>query len=278
MAFTLTSDASMKSLMNTVCSLLSLPQQVDPAGSQDPNMVLMRTALNMANVELMNSFDWPTLIRMGEITVKNPSAIPPATGQAIEVSFPLPDDFFRFIDQTQWNGAMRFPAVGPVSPQGWMTYMVFPVSANFTLTWQIREKKIWFLNPPPDPGQAFRFMYLSRALVQDGEIPSNTSNIATKNTDLIQLDPLLVALLTRVKWMEAKGFDTSAATKDFLMAYDSRVGAERGANIINLAGNRGSYPYIRTGNLAGRLSLRHEAVVVRHGNHTTTRMDGNQEP
>jgi hypothetical protein len=249
MAFTLTSDASMKSLMNSVCSLLSLPQQVDPAGSQDPNMVLMRTALNLANLELMNSFDWPTLIKMGEITVVNTGATPPATGQAIEVSFPLPADFFRFIDQTQWNGAMRFPAVGPVSPQGWMTYMVFPVSANFTLTWQIREGKIWFLNPPPAPGQAFRFMYLSRALVQDGSEPTNYSNVATKNDDIIQLDPLVVALLTRVKWLEAKGFDASAANKDFVMAYDSRVGAERGANILNLAGNRGTYPYLGIGNL-----------------------------
>jgi hypothetical protein len=250
MAFTLNSDSSMKSLMNSVCSLLSLPQQVDPAGSQDPNMVLMRTALNLANLELMNSFDWPTLIKMGNIMVKNNSGTyPPPTGEAYEEAYPLPDDFFRFIDQTQWNGAMRFPAVGPVSPQGWMTYMVFPVSANFTLTWQIREGKIWFLNPPPDPGQAFRFMYLSRALVQDGAEPTNFTNIATKNDDIIQLDPLVVALLTRVKWLEAKGFDSSSANKDFLMAYDSRVGAERGANILNLAGNRGGYPYIGIGNL-----------------------------
>jgi hypothetical protein len=33
------------------------------------------------------------------------------------------------------------------------------------------------------------------------------------------------------------------------MAFDSRVGAERGANILNLAGNRGGYPYIGIGNL-----------------------------
>jgi hypothetical protein len=237
--YEIVSNATVKSVADTVCSMLSLPLVQDPAGSRDPNMVLLMTAMNLASAELLNAFEWPTLTKMASILVEAPaSSTPPATGNAIELSFDLPEDFFRFVDQTQWNGAMRFPAVGPVSPQGWMTYMVFPVSA-----------KIWFLNPPPAPGQEFRFMYLSRAMVQNGTNPDLYSNIARNDNDVFQLDGLLISLLTRVKWLEAKGFDSSAAMRDFYLAFDSRVGAEKGANILNLAGNRGGYPYIGIGNL-----------------------------
>jgi hypothetical protein len=248
--YQMTNEATLKGVVDACCSLLSLPIPTDAAGSSDPNIVLMRTCLNMTNLEMLNAYEWADLTKQATILVKNNSGTtPPPTGEAYEEAYDLPEDFFRFIDQTQWNGAMRFPAVGPVSPQGWMTYMVFPVSANFTLTWQIRQNKIWFLNPPPDPGQEFRFMYLSRALVQDADNPDLYKNIATKNGDKFQIDGLLVTLMTRVKWLEAKGFDSSAAVRDMMLAFDSRIGAEKGANILNLAGNRGGYPYVGIGNL-----------------------------
>jgi hypothetical protein len=73
--------------------------------------------------------------------------------------------------------------------------------------------------------------------------------VATKNGDTFQLDGILMALITKVKWLEAKGFDSSAAVRDFLLAFDSRVGAQKGANILNMAGGRHDYPYIGIGNL-----------------------------
>jgi hypothetical protein len=52
-----------------------------------------------------------------------------------------------------------------------------------------------------------------------------------------------------VKWLEAKGFDSSAATRDFMVQYDIRTGSSKGANILNMAAQRGGYPYIGIGNL-----------------------------
>ena len=113
----------------------------------------------------------------------------------------------------------------------------------------MREGKIYFLNAPPAPGQQFRFMYLSRALVQDADNSDLYKNIATKNGDKFVLDGTLMTLQTRMKWLEAKGFDSSAAVRDFMTAFDSRVGASKGANILNMAGGRHDYPYIGIGNL-----------------------------
>jgi hypothetical protein len=243
----MTDNSTLQSVITSCCALLSLPIPNDPAGSTDPAIALLRTCSNLASIEMLNAYEWSKLTKMATIPVF--TAAPPSSTQATETPFDLPEDFFRFIDQTQWNGAMRFPAVGPVSPQGWMTYMVFPISANFTLTWQIRERQIWFLNAPPAPGQDFRFMYLSRALVQDADNSDLYKNIATKNGDIFQLDGLLMTQMTRVKWLEAKGFDSSAALRDFMVAFDSRTGAEKGANILNMAGGPHDYPYIGIGNL-----------------------------
>jgi hypothetical protein len=245
--YDMTNDQSLASIVQTTCRLLSLPVPSDPAGDTDPNITLMRTVANLSSLEMLNLYEWPQLTKMGEIAVF--TAAPPSGTDATETAFDLPADFYRFIDQTQWNAAMRFPAVGPVAPQGWMTYMVFPISANFTLTWQIREGKIFFLNAPPSPGQKFRFMYLSRALVQDADNSDLYKNVATKNGDKFVLDGILMSLFTRVKWLEAKGFDSAAAMRDFMAAFDSRVGAQKGANILNMAGGRHDYPYIGIGNL-----------------------------
>ena len=245
--YQMTNNATLQSVIQLACSMLSLPVPQDPAGSSDPNITLMKTAANLASLEMLNMYEWAELTKMEKITVF--TDIPPVASQATETAFDLPGDFYRFIDQTQWNGAMRFPAVGPVAPQGWMTYMVFPISANFTLTWMIREGKIYFLNAPPAPGQDFHFMYLSRALVRDADDSDLFKNIADKNGDAFQLDGILMTLMTRVKWLEAKGFDSSAATRDFMLAFDSRVGAQKGAQILNMAGGPHDYPYIGIGNL-----------------------------
>ena len=246
-SYQMTDFSSLQTMLQTVCAMLSLPIPNDPAGSTDPNIVLMKTAANLASLEMLNAYEWSQLTKMASLTVS--TALPPVPGEARELAFDLPEDFYRFIDQTQWNGAMRFPAVGPVAPQGWMTYMVFPISANFTLTWQVRQNQIYFLNPPAEPGQQFRYMYLSRALVRDADDADLYKNVASKNGDIFMLDGVLMALLTRVKWLEAKGFDSGAAVRDFLLAFDSRIGAQKGANILNMASGRHDYPYIGIGNL-----------------------------
>jgi hypothetical protein len=243
----MTNFATFQTLLQQVCALLNLAVPADPVGSTDPNLVLMRTQANIASLEMLNAYEWSQLTKQASITVE--TVVPPSPGEATETAFDLPGDFYRFIDQTQWNGAMRFPAVGPVAPQGWMTYMVFPISANFTLTWQIRQGQIYFLNAPAPPGQQFRFMYLSQALVQDADDPNLYKNVASKAGDIFMLDGILMVLMTRLKWLEARGFDSSAAVRDFLLAYDSRIGAQKGANILNMAGGRHDYPYIGIGNL-----------------------------
>jgi len=235
----MTNFSTLQTLINTCCALLSLSQPSDAAGSPDPNVVLMRTAASLASLEMLNAYEWADLTKRGSITVVA-SGAPPPPGESTELGFALPEDFFRFIDQTQ-----QPLAIGPVTPQGWM---VHATSATSRLTWQVRERQIFFLNPPPAPGQDFKFMYLSQALVRDADNPDLFKNVATKNGDVFVLDGILMALITKVKWLEAKGFDSAAALRDFLLAFDSRVGAQKGAHVLSLVGGRGP-SYLGPGNV-----------------------------
>ena len=252
MPFQITSTATLKDVVTTVCTLMSQGAPASPVASADLLHKLMITRANLAAEEMSTQFEWPDLIREGSINVQTTD--PPDPGRASEKGFDLPQDFYRFVDQTQWNAAFRFPALGPVSPQGWMSYVTFPVSANFTLTWQRREGKVWFLNPPPPPGQDFVFMYVSKAFVRDQDDPGLFKNRATKDGDIFLIDDNLMTLLTHAKTLESKGFDSSAASRDFATAWDARCGATRGARVLDMAGGPASVPLIGVGNIpAGSL-------------------------
>jgi hypothetical protein len=53
----------------------------------------------------------------------------------------------------------------------------------------------------------------------------------------------LVTLLARVKWLEMKGLDSSAAMRDFQVNYENRKGNEKGAPVLSMTRAMG-FPYI----------------------------------
>lgn len=224
---------------NKICELVAYPQTPDPAGSPDLKHGQVRAAVNDALQELLNIYDWQDLTKDGTITV-----VADYPGQK-EKAYSLPDDFYRFIDQTQWGSQQMYPAGGPISPQHWKAYIVEGANPSLTLYWQIRQDKIWFLAPPVAP-QDFTFFYLSVAQVIDETNIALLKNVAQKNGDAFLLDSYLITLLGRKKWLEWNSMDTGAATADFNTAFNSRVGADKGAPVLNL-NRRWTYPFAPVG-------------------------------
>lgn len=209
----------------------------DPAGSTDPAIQQMGAAINFALQELLTMHEWQ------DLTVKADLSVVGASAGLSEQGYDLPDDFYRFIDQSQWSSVSTMPAGGPVSNQSWMASVVQSFSSSFTLNWQMREDQIWFLNPPFPTPAIFKYMYLSKAQVIDGATSMLFKNRANLNADTFKLDSQLVMLLGRARYLEWKGFDASAAVRDFLSIFNSRAGADKGAPVLNLARSRG-FPLI----------------------------------
>lgn len=236
MAYLGVTDNTLSAIVTNVAQLVSFPTPADPAGDTDPAVVQMVQAVNVAGTELMAMGDWQELTKTHSISIQ---ASPPGVA---EQAFALPDDFYEFIDQTQWNSTMQWPAIGPVSPQAWQELLVRQTLPTLSFYWQVRGSQLYILSPPT-AAQTLTFYYQSLGWVRDADNASLYKNRAVKNGDIIQLDAYLVTALARVKWLEMKGLDSSAAMRDFQVNYENRKGNEKGAAVLSMAIRR-RYPYI----------------------------------
>ena len=217
---------TLSTIVRNVAMQVGITPPADPVGSEDPAIQQMVAAVNMAAQDMFNLYDWQQLVKKFEIEIQADEP-----GQR-EKSFPLPSDFWAFIDQTQWNKDTRLPAIGPISPQMWMQINVRMPMVVLTFLWQIRDDRLW-IQSPPEKAQTLTFMYISRGWCRDAESPAEVKNIANKNSDLIMFDPYLMTLLTRIKWLDMKGFDSSKVMQDFRMNYEIRKGKREGAPVLS---------------------------------------------
>jgi hypothetical protein len=212
-----------------ICRLVGHPIPTDAAGSTDQAVLQMGSAVNFAMKELLTMHEWE------ELTIKTTLAIVADSPGQKEKGFALPADFYRFVDQSQWSSGSLWPAGGPVDNQSWMAYQVQNYSPQMTLFWQLREGLLRVLNPPFPVSVNLEYMYLSSAQVIDQDDPATLKNFANKNGDIFKLDSFVIMLLGRARYLEWKGFDASAAVRDFLSIFNSRAGDDKGAPILSLS-------------------------------------------
>jgi len=236
MSFQIIEDATLLAIVQNVAQMVSYPTPSDPAGDSDPSVQQMVQAVNMSATELLGLYDWQELTRTYEISIA--ADTPGQTEQA----FDLPEDFYEWIDQTQWNSTNQWPAIGPISPQMWQNLLVRTVLPTMSFYWQVRDNSLYILAPPTE-AQTLTFMYQSLAWVQDQDNPTLYKNRATKNGDTILLDSFLVTLYTRAKWLEMKGLDSAAAMRDFHVNFENRKGQEKGSPVLNMVRSYG-FPYL----------------------------------
>lgn len=236
MPYQIVNDSTLSAIVQNIAQLVSFPTPADPAGDTDPAVVQMVQAVNMAGIDLLSMNDWQELTKIHTMSIV--AASPGINQQA----YSLPEDFYEFVDQTQWNSTMQWPAIGPVSPQAWQELLIRQTLPTLSFYWQVRGNEIYILAPPTD-AQTLSFYYQSFAWVRDQDDSSLYKNRATKNGDVILLDSYLVTLLARVKWLEMKGLDSSAAMRDFQVNFENRKGNEKGATVLSLAQSH-RYPYI----------------------------------
>jgi hypothetical protein len=228
MPFQITSTASLLFVVNTICGLVRYPQQAALSGNNDPTIAVMRSCVNLANLDLGAMRDWQRLIREGLIDI-----YADAPGQQ-EKAFDLPVDWLRFIDQTSWDRTARWPSLNAMSAQHWQSLLgTFPGMTLNTL-WRVRESKFWVQSPQGTLAvpHKFHFEYVTAGSVIDADDPTLLKNIATKDGDTFLLNGRLLIQLGRAKYLETSGYDASAARRDFLAAYDEVAGNETPGRVL----------------------------------------------
>jgi hypothetical protein len=209
----------------------------DVYSSPDPAFIQLRTLLNSAGMELLGLHTWQKMIRSHTITTQ-----PGDTGD-----YPLPADFGWMIDQTGWtptSGGMGLPLGGPLSPQDW-TYLVATNLASSTVyvSFRIQDGLLRVLPQPPSPGIQITFEYVSRNWVADPGTTIPAKNAASANDDVILYEWILITKFLKLRFLGAKGFDTTSASQEFRDAFMQWTGHDIPAPVLNAARVR-VFPYL----------------------------------
>jgi len=148
------------SIAQTVANRLQLPSPATVISNTDNNVILIRSMLEKALLDLKDIFPWPKLQREHTFTLATSTA-----------SYALPLDFDRFLNETMWNRDQNWPLIGPINAQEWQNWKSGIVT---TLPRQRFRVKGWtdnqmFIDPTPssdENGQTCVFEYISSTIVK----------------------------------------------------------------------------------------------------------------
>lgn len=132
-----------------------------------------------------------------------------------QVNYPLPSDWLRQIEQTEWDRTNRWPLNGPKSPQEWQNFKSGIVYAGPRLRFRIADNVIQ-LNPPPGDEWLLSMEYISQNWVT--ALDGTTKPKFTLDTDTACFDESLMVEGLKMRWNKAKGFAYDDKTYDDLLA------------------------------------------------------------
>lgn len=222
-------------IVNDAAVECGLVAQSDPFVSTDAAFVQLCRMLTSACRELIGVHQWERMVAAHSIVTDSLD-----TG-----SYPLPDDYLYMIDQTGWTPSNRLPLGGPLSAQdwtfiagsGWDQYTIYVSFREFDGTFQIQPN-----NPVPD-NQTITFEYIRNTFAYHAVTPLVQINRITLSSDVVLFPPILIVKLLKLRFLEAKGFDTTASLGQYNTALDTWLPKDSSAPVLNM-GNRRLFPYL----------------------------------
>lgn len=232
-----TSIGTINSILNQTAVEVGFDPVENPYGSTLTHFVQMRYLLQTAGEELcVVGYNWEFLkgsFSFVTVSATNPDGV-----------YDLPSDFLFMLNQTGWDRTNRVPLIGPLSDQEW-TYLegrnlvTQTIYANFRFS---IGKFEMFPSPPPD-GLNITYEYQTKNWVQDASNPDVNKDAFSDGGDKPLFNKTLMSRLLKVKWLEAKGFDSTKAEDDLVQIYSALTGKDKGAQVVNAGGFR-KYPFL----------------------------------
>jgi hypothetical protein len=168
----------------------------------------------ISNAAYIESVDSPT-----QVTINLP-----ATGTYIgtsitfeKVKYDLPSDYESTVPRTHWDKSKHWEMLGPESPQQWEWLLSGFIATGPRIRWRLLGKyfQIW---PGVSTNELLGYEYRSK-----GWALSSTDvvkNSFTADTDTCIYPDRLMVLATKLKYFEAKGFDTTAMYRNYIEEFE----------------------------------------------------------
>lgn len=229
--------ATANDIINRVAVEVGLNTDVNPVGSTDEAFVQMRYLLDSAGQELVQLNNW-------QILQQEYSFVTQAGDTGV---YDLPDDFSHMVDQTGWDRTNNVALGGPLSGQDW-AYLEGRdlVSQSIYASFKLQNNKLELYPQPPPEGLEVSFEYMSRNWVSNNASLTDRADRVDSGADVVLFEPILIVKFLKCKTLEAKGFDATAARVEFENMFDSLVGKDEGAPVLNASKNSRSFPYLHS--------------------------------
>jgi hypothetical protein len=168
----------------------------------------------ISNAAYIESVDSAT-----QVTINLP-ATGTYTGTSItfeKVQYPLPSDYESTVPRTHWDLSKHWEMLGPESPQQWEWLLSGFIATGPRIRWRLLGKyfQIW---PGVSTNELLGYEYRSK-----GWALSSTNVVKdsfTADTDTCIYPDRLMVLATKLKYFEAKGFDTTAMYRNYIEEFE----------------------------------------------------------
>jgi hypothetical protein len=221
-------------IINRAALEVGLVPSNDAAADPDESFIQLTGLLTSAGQEMVELHPWQILRGVYEFITLDTD-----TG-----TYDLPEDFSYMIDQTGWDKTNRVAIGGPLSAQDW-SYLDGRdlVSQSIYASFRLVDGKFDLYPQPPPEGLQVRFEYISRNWVREATTENPIDYIST-GSDIVAYEPILIIKYLKVKFLEAKGFDATAARLEFETMFLSRTGKDEGAPILSASSSQRGFPYL----------------------------------
>ena len=160
-------------------------------------------------------------------------------GQVIfqKVKYSMPADYYSTVNRTHWDKSKRWEMLGPESPQQWEWLLSGYISTGPRIRWRLLGQyfQIW---PGMNAGELLGFEYRSKGWAYS---PTGlVQNSFTADNDTCIYPDRVMVLMTKLKYFEAKGFDTTALYRDYLMEFETAVAQDTAAANLSFAPRPGT--------------------------------------
>lgn len=192
------------------------------------------TGNGLSNATYIVSVDSAT-----QVTVNQPS-----TGTYVgtslsfmKVKYDLPADYDATVPRTHWDKSKHWEMLGPEDAQQWEWLLSGYISTGPRIRWRLLGNtfQIW---PGVSTNELLGYEYRSQAWAEGADgTPKNAFN---NDSDTCIYPDRLMVLMTKLKYFEAKGFDTTAMYRNFMTELETVMAQDMSAANLSFAPRPGT--------------------------------------
>ena len=194
--------ATLLQLVQDAANELTLNEPAVVVSSQDQDVRQLQALATAAGQELVKAWEWQRLIV--EYTFVTTTAS----------QYPLPADYDRLINDTQWDRTSRWPGIGPTSSQQWQWLKGQLIASVPRYRFRILGNQ-FTVYPQPSAGYTYAWEYMSKNWVVAADGVTYKARFTADDDTHLYDDRLMVCLL-KSKYLAAKGLDSTIAQQEFL--------------------------------------------------------------